>query len=115
MSGSLDKSLFRFYHGRSMRFTFRPGDCIYFKRVSVPDLAVGDVIVFSSTDAGGVDIIHCMVSPTLPPVLTAPTLSSFILTPSNLLYEIGCTVVICYILDQYYETLCNQCLSRLML
>ncbi|MCK5034603.1 MAG: hypothetical protein KAS73_01835 [Candidatus Sabulitectum sp.] len=61
MSGSLDTSLFRFYHGRSMRFTFRPGDCIYFKTDSVSDLAAGDVIVFSSEDAGGVDIIHRIV------------------------------------------------------
>ncbi len=61
MSGSFDKPLFRFYHGRSMRFTFSPGDCIYFKKVSVPDLAVGDVIVFSSKDAGGIDIIHRII------------------------------------------------------
>ena len=58
MSRSLNTSLFRFYHGRSMRFTFRPGDCIYFKIVSVSDLTVGDVIVFSSEDSGGVDTIH---------------------------------------------------------
>ncbi len=61
MSGSLDKSLFRFYHGRSMRFTFSPGDCIYFKRVSVPDLAVGDVIIFSSKETGVIDIIHRII------------------------------------------------------
>ena len=61
MSGSLDKSLFRFYHGRSMRFTFRPGDSIYFKKVSISDLVVGDVIVFSSEDVGGVDIIHRII------------------------------------------------------
>lgn len=61
MSGSLDKTLFRFYHGRSMRFTFRPGDCIYFRKVSVSDLAVGDVIVFHSKDTGDVDIIHRII------------------------------------------------------
>ena len=41
-----------------------------------------------------VDIIQCMVSPTLDPVLTSPSLSSFTLTPTALLYEVGCSVAI---------------------
>lgn len=34
-------------------------------------------------------IIHCMVSPTLNPVLTSPSLSSFTLVPATSLYEVG--------------------------
>lgn len=41
-----------------------------------------------------VDIIHCMVSPTLPPTLSLPTISSFTIAPSNLLYEIGTEISI---------------------
>ena len=41
-----------------------------------------------------VDIIHCMVSPTLNPVLTNPSICSFVLSPTTLVYEVGCSVAI---------------------
>ena len=50
--------LFRFYHGRSMRHTFRSGDCIYFKSVPLESLRAGDVIVYSGEDSGSEDVIH---------------------------------------------------------
>ncbi len=62
MSGSLrDSSSFRFYHGRSMRFTFRPGDCIYFEKVPLNEYAKGDVIVFVSQCDEEKEIIHRII------------------------------------------------------
>ena len=42
-----------------------------------------------------VDIIQCMVSPTVYPTLTNPSISSFTLSPSTTLYEVGCNVDVC--------------------
>lgn len=52
---------FRFYHGRSMKPTFQPGDCIIFEKVQIEKLRKGDVIVFSSESSGGEDVVHRIV------------------------------------------------------
>jgi len=39
-----------------------------------------------------VDIIQCMVAPTVPPILAAPSISSFTLNPNTTLYEAGSSV-----------------------
>jgi signal peptidase I len=55
------KTSFRFYRGRSMRTTFRPGDCIIFEEVRSDQLKRGDVIVFSSDSVPGLDVVHRIV------------------------------------------------------
>lgn len=55
------KSSFRFYHGRSMRTTFQPGDCIIFEEVPFDLLRKGDVIVYSSDSVPGMDVVHRIV------------------------------------------------------
>jgi hypothetical protein len=54
-------SSFRFYHGRSMRTTFQPGDCIIFEKIQIEKLRKGDVIVFSSESSGGEDVVHRII------------------------------------------------------
>ena len=55
------KSSFRFYHGRSMRTTFQPGDCIIFEEVPFDSLRKGDVIIYSSDSIPGIDVVHRIV------------------------------------------------------
>jgi len=55
------KTSFRFYHGRSMRTTFHPGDSIIFEEVSFNRLRKGDVIVYSSASIPGMDVVHRIV------------------------------------------------------
>lgn len=55
------KTFFRFYHGRSMRTTFQPGDCIIFKQVTFDQLRKGDVIVYSNDSVAGMDVVHRII------------------------------------------------------
>lgn len=55
------KTSFRFYHGRSMRTVFQPGDCIIFKEVPYDCLRKGDVIVYSSDSVSGMDVVHRII------------------------------------------------------
>ena len=41
-----DNDHLRFYRGRSMRGTFRPGDCVRMKSVILSELRSGDVVIF---------------------------------------------------------------------
>jgi len=46
-----DKKNARFYRGRSMRGTFRPGDYLYLKQVPISDVHSGDIIVFRNSNS----------------------------------------------------------------
>jgi len=61
------------------------------------------------------DIIQCMVAPTLAPALTSPSLSSFTITPTTTLYEVGCSVFVAATsvlnygcINPQYTALCNK-------
>lgn len=61
------------------------------------------------------DIIHCMVSPTLNPNLTNPTISTFSIIPSTTMYEVGCVSDICGSIsfdageiNPQYSALCDE-------
>ncbi len=55
------KTSFRFYHGRSMRTVFQPGDCIIFEEIPSERLRKGDVIVYKSDAVTGMDVVHRIV------------------------------------------------------
>lgn len=47
ISPDYDSQISLFYHGRSMRSVFRPGDCLGVQAARVEDLQVGDVVVYN--------------------------------------------------------------------
>ena len=50
----------RFYHGRSMAGTFRPGDCLTVTTVPLADVRPGDVVVYRRLNHNGVEeeLVH---------------------------------------------------------
>ena len=58
--------LIRFYHGSSMRGTFRFGDCLEIERADLDDIRCGDIVIYhgSKPDApdGATELVHRIVS-----------------------------------------------------
>ncbi|MFB0535254.1 MAG: signal peptidase I [Anaerolineae bacterium] len=54
----------RFYHGRSMGGTFRPGDCLTVEPVSLADVRPGDVVVYRGPNDQGdtEELVHRVVA-----------------------------------------------------
>jgi signal peptidase I len=54
------KDSIRFYHGRSMAGTFRPGDCLTVTTVPLADVRPGDVVVYRGLGQNGADdeLVH---------------------------------------------------------
>jgi hypothetical protein len=56
------RSGFRFYTGKSMRTTFRQGDCILYRQVRPDTLRTGDIVLYRTDPDPGIDTVHRIVS-----------------------------------------------------
>jgi signal peptidase I len=80
----------RFYRGRSMAGTFRPGDRLTLEPVTVDDIRPGDVVVYASDQGGDrEELVHRIVAVTpdglVPRGDNNPCPDSMLVTADNLL------------------------------
>ncbi len=89
-----DKDSTRFYHGRSMGGTFRPGDCLTVSPAALADVRPGDVVVYRRPNHqdNGEELVHRVVA-AVPGGLVAqgdnsPRADTSLVTADNLLGQV---------------------------
>lgn len=84
----------RFYHGRSMAGTFRPGDCLTVVPIGLADVRPGDVVVYRGWDyqEDPTELVHRIVAVVPEGLRTRgdsnPCLDTTLVTQDNLLGQV---------------------------